>query len=40
MIFIARAATAAAAFAQVDADCRKALRRAGLLRTPEPEPTP
>lgn len=38
MIFVARAATAGAAFQQVDSDCRKALRRAGLLRTPEMEP--
>lgn len=36
MIFIARTGTAAATFQQVDSDCRKALRRAGLLRLPDP----
>lgn len=38
MIFVARTATAAATFGQVDKDCRKALGRAGLLRTTEMEP--
>ncbi len=36
MIFIARTGTATATFQQVDSDCRKALRRAGLLRLPDP----
>lgn len=35
MIFVARVATATATFQQVDTDCRKALRRAGLLQPPE-----
>lgn len=39
MVFIARASITQATFAQVDADCRKLLKRAGLLLAPA-APTP